>query len=185
MLNDSVLFVVKLKKKHCSCCLQQGTSSQNICIYITFLTLNHSKSPCQFLGQPWSQHLMVKIRIYFIQLTLTIGRQQNCQSAKEQSTEKNNSFLWKCIPKCTLFNSFRCRICSVPVRLLWAFPLFCHPMSNDAPIATFSFSLSSFHRFLSLSKLSRHDSFANFSIWGLTFLSRAFSVDSPSDGTLI
>ena len=31
MLNDSVLFVVKLKIKHCSCCLQQGTSSQNIC----------------------------------------------------------------------------------------------------------------------------------------------------------
>lgn len=72
-----------------------------------------------------------------------------------------------------------------PVRLLWAFPLFCHPMSNDAPIATFSFSLSSFHKFLSLSKLSRHDSFANFSIWGLTSLSQAFSVDSPSDGTLI
>ena len=54
------------KKKHCSWCFQQSTSRQNICIYITFLTLNHSKSPCQFLGQPWSQHLMVKIRIYFI-----------------------------------------------------------------------------------------------------------------------
>ena len=106
-------------------------------------------------------------------------------SQRTINRKKNNSFLWKCIPKCTLFNSFRCRICSVPVRLLWAFPLFCHPMSNDAPIATFSFSLSSFHRFLSLSKLSRHDSFANFSIWGLTSLSRAFSVDSPSDGTLI
>ena len=68
MLNDSVLFVVKLKKKHCSWCFQQSTSRQNICIYITFLTLNHSKSPCQFLGQPWSQHLVVKIRIYFIYL---------------------------------------------------------------------------------------------------------------------
>ena len=91
----------------------------------------------------------------------------------------------KCISKCALFNSFRCRICSVPIGLLWAFPLFHHPMSNDAPIATFSFSIFSFHRFLSLSKLSRHDSFANFSIWGPTSLSRAFSVDSPSDGTLI
>ena len=91
----------------------------------------------------------------------------------------------KCISKCTLFNSFRCRICSVPVGLLWAFPLFHHPMSNDAPIATLSFSIFSFHRFLSLSKLSRHDSFANFSIWGPTSLSRAFSVDSPSDVTLI
>ena len=83
------------------------------------------------------------------------------------------------------FQFFRCRIYSVPVRLLWAFPLFCHPMSYDAAIATFSFSLSSFHRFLSLSKLSRHDSFANFSICGPTSLSRAFSVDSPTDGTLI
>ena len=66
----TILFVVKLKKKNiASCCLQGRPSRQNICIGITFLTLNHSKSPCQFLGQTWSQHLEVKIRIYVIYIT--------------------------------------------------------------------------------------------------------------------
>ena len=64
------------------------------------------------------------------------------------------------------------------------FPLSCHPMSYDAPMSTLSFSLS-FHRFLLLSKLFRHDSFARFSIWGSTFLSQAFRVYPPNDGTLI
>ena len=46
----------------------------------------------------------------------------------------------------------------VPVKLLWPFPLFCHPISQDAPIGTVSFTRSVLpHCFFSSSNIRSQD----------------------------
>lgn len=61
---------------------------------------------------------------------------------------------------------------SVPVRLLWPFPLFCHPMSYEAPIATGSVWSSLLSHFCFSSSIPRlQDCCATFSMAGPIFLS--------------
>ena len=65
------------------------------------------------------------------------------------------------------------------------FPFFAIPYHMMLLSLHFPFHSPLATGFFSFSKLFRHDSFASFSIWGPTSRSRAFKVDSPTDGTLI
>ena len=76
--------------------------------YITFLALNHRKSPSLFLGQPLSQQLVVLIRIYFIYiiiylfilLTLPIGHDATTVSKLTDDPKKKiAAFFGNAYPK--------------------------------------------------------------------------------------
>ena len=119
-------------------------------------------------------------------MTLTIGQDTKTVSKIKNNLEKiNAAFFENAYPNAPFSILTNVQFATYLSGCCGLFPLFAIPCHMTLLSRHFFFSLSSFHRFLLLSKLSRHDSFANFSIWGPTSLSRAFSVDSPTDGTLI
>ena len=130
--------------------------------YITFLALNHRKSPSLFLGQPLSQQLVVLIRIYFIYiiiylfilLTLPIGHDATTVSKLTDDPKKKiAAFFGNAYPKVPFsvlsdveFKVYISGCCKFS-------PFFAVPCHTTFLSLHFPFH-SSFHRFFSPSLLA-------------------------------